>query len=135
MPDITDTTTLGEPYDQPNEAVKETVDHAEERIDHDAALEDPHEEHWSDFKYVQLFVFLVIVTAVEVALSYMVDDLGALFLPILLVLMAIKFFAVVLFFMHLKFDNRLFGLMFYMGLGLAVGVYMVALFTFRFFDG
>ena len=73
-------------------------------------------------------------TAVEVALSYMVDDLGALFLPILLVLMAIKFFAVVLFFMHLRFDNRLFSLLFYMGLGLAVTVYLVTLFTFRFFD-
>ena len=93
-----------------------------------------HDKHWSDRQYVQLFVFLVVVTAVEVALSYMVDDLGALFLPLLLVLMAIKFFAVVLFFMHLRFDNRLFGLMFYMGLGLAVGVYLVALFTFRFFD-
>lgn len=134
MPDITDTTELGEEYDQPNEAVKETVDHAEERVEHDVG-DDPHDEHWTDFKYVQLFVFLVVVTAVEVALSYMVDDLGALFLPLLLVLMAIKFFAVVLFFMHLKFDNRLFGLMFYMGLGLAVSVYLVALFTFRFFDG
>lgn len=131
MPDITDTTELGEEYDQPNEAVKEAVDHAEEGIDH--AGGDHPGEHWSDFKYVQLFVFLVVVTAVEVGLSYMVDDLGALFLPLLLVLMAVKFFAVVLFFMHLKFDNRLFGLMFYMGLGLAVGVYLVALFTFQFF--
>jgi cytochrome c oxidase subunit IV len=133
MPDISETTKLGEEYDQPNEAVKEAVDHAEENIDHD--VDDHDTEHWSDFKYVQLFVFLVIVTAIEVALSYMVDDIGALFLPLLLILMAIKFFAVVLFFMHLKFDNRLFGLMFYMGLGLAIGVYLVALFTFRFFDG
>ena len=48
MPDITDTTKLGEEYDQPNEAVKETVDHGEERIEHDAAHDD-HAEHWSDF--------------------------------------------------------------------------------------
>jgi cytochrome c oxidase subunit 4 len=99
-----------------------------EHVDH------AHEEHWTDWQYVKLFVFLVVVTAVEVALSYMIDDLGALFLPLLLILMAVKFFAVVLFFMHLKFDNRLFGIMFYMGLILAVGVYIVALFTFRFFD-
>jgi cytochrome c oxidase subunit 4 len=96
--------------------------------------EDGHAEHWTDRQYVKLFVFLVVVTAVEVALSYMIDDLGALFLPLLLILMAVKFFAVVLLFMHLKFDNRLFGIMFYMGLSLAVGVYIVALFTFRFFD-
>ena len=74
------------------------------------------------------------ITAIEVALSYMVDDLGWEFLPLLLILMAIKFFSVVLYFMHLKFDNRLFGVMFYMGLGLAVGVYIVTLFTFKFFS-
>lgn len=100
----------------------------------DIREDDDHVDHWSDLQYVKLFVFLVVVTAVEVALSYMVDDLGALFLPLLLLLMAVKFFAVVLFFMHLKFDNRLFGIMFYMGLVLAVGVYIVALLTFRFFD-
>jgi cytochrome c oxidase subunit 4 len=48
--------------------------------------------------------------------------------------MLVKFFSVVLFFMHLKFDNRLFSLMFYLGLGLAVAVYVAALFTFEFFS-
>ncbi len=57
-----------------------------------------------------------------------------MFLPALLILMMIKFFAVVMYFMHLRFDNRLFSLMFYMGLGLAFGVYMIALFTFKFFS-
>ena len=60
--------------------------------------------------------------------------MGGFFLPALLILMAFKFMAVVLYFMHLKFDNRLFSIMFYMGLFLAIGVYLVALFTFRFFD-
>ena len=91
------------------------------------------EEHWTDLKYVQLALALAVITAIEVALSYMVDDLGALFLPLLLILMAIKFFSVVLFFMHLKFDNRLFGMLFYTGLILAVGVYIAALCTFQFF--
>lgn len=97
-------------------------DHAEE-----------HGSHWSDLKYVQLALALAVVTAIEVALSYMVDDLGAAFLPLLLILMAIKFLAVVFYFMHLKFDNRLFGLLFYTGLGLAIFVYIVAMFTFEFF--
>jgi cytochrome c oxidase subunit 4 len=91
-------------------------------------------EHWTDLQYVQLALALAVVTAIEVALSYLKDDLGALFLPTLLILMAVKFFAVVMYFMHLKFDNRLFSLLFYMGLGLAVGVYTVALFTFKFFS-
>jgi cytochrome c oxidase subunit 4 len=102
--------------------------------DDDIREADDHIDHWSDFQYVKLFVLLVVITAVEVAISYMVDDLGSLFLPLLIGLMLFKFFAVVLFFMHLKFDHRLFGLMFYMGMGLAIGVYLVALFTFRFFD-
>ncbi len=93
-----------------------------------------HGAHWTDLMYVKLAILLAAVTAVEVALSYMKDDIGAVFLPALLILMAFKFMAVVLFFMHLRFDNRLFSLLFYMGLGLAIGVYLVALFTFRFFD-
>jgi cytochrome c oxidase subunit 4 len=93
-----------------------------------------HDDHWSDLKYVQLAIALAIVTAIEVALSYMVDDLGKAFLPLLLILMLVKFFAVVMFFMHLRFDNKLFSLLFYMGLGLAVSVYVVALFTFKFFS-
>lgn len=100
-----------------------------EHVDHDG---DGH--GLSDLGYVKVAIALAIITAIEVALSYMVDDLGALFLPLLLLLMLIKFFSVVLYFMHLKFDNRLFSLLFYMGLGLAVGVYIVALITFEFFN-
>jgi hypothetical protein len=47
--------------------------------------------------------------------------------------MTIKFFMIVMIFMHLKFDSKLFGFMFYTGLGLAVFVYLVFLFTFQFF--
>ena len=64
-------------------------------------------------------------------LSYI--DVGPLFLPALLILMAVKFFTVVSYFMHLKFDNKLFSLLFYTGLVLAVVVYCAALATFHFF--
>ena len=43
-------------------------------------------------------------------------DVGPFFLPALLIMMAVKFFMVVCFFMHLKFDNRLFSVLFYIGL-------------------
>jgi cytochrome c oxidase subunit 4 len=49
-------------------------------------------------------------------------------------MMAVKFFIVASFFMHLRFDNKIFTWMFYSGLLLAVGVYSVTLLTFRFFD-
>ena len=96
---------------------------------------DAHDDHhWTDLQFVYLAIGLAIITAIEVALSYMVDYLGPLFLPLLLILMLIKFFSVVLYFMHLKFDNRWFSAMFYMGLIVAVGVYIAALATFHFFS-
>jgi cytochrome c oxidase subunit 4 len=48
--------------------------------------------------------------------------------------MCVKFFIVVSYFMHLKFDSKIFSFMFYAGLFLAVGVYAAALATFKFFS-
>lgn len=128
MSDLTDTTELGEGYDQPNAAVEESVDEAE------AHAHDGHTEHWTDLKFIYLAIGLAVVTAFEVAMSYTIDFWGPLFLPLLLGLMLVKFFSVVMYFMHLKFDSKLFSLMFYMGLALAVLVYVAAMFTFRFFS-
>jgi cytochrome c oxidase subunit IV len=93
-----------------------------------------HEVHHglSDLGYIGIAVFLAAVTGAEVTLTYV--DIGPLFLPLLLILMAVKFFCVVLFFMHLRFDNKLFSAMFYTGLGLALFVYIAALMTFHFFE-
>ena len=95
--------------------------------------DDWHGHGLTDFGYVQIAVALAIITGLEVLASYS-DWLGGAFLPILLVLMIVKFFSVVLFFMHLRFDSKIFSALFYAGLFLAVGVYMIALFTFHFFD-
>jgi cytochrome c oxidase subunit IV len=99
------------------------------------AAHDSHDSHGlTDMGYVQVAAALAIITGMEVFASYS-DWLGRAFLPILLVLMVVKFFSVVLFFMHLRFDSKIFGWLFYTGLILAVGVYVTALFTFHFFDG
>lgn len=105
---------------------------------HDTAAADgehaEHAEHgWSDRKYIQLAAFLAVVTGLEVYASY-ADWLGAAFIPSLIIMMVIKFAAVVLFFMHLKFDSPVFGWMFYSGLFLALGVYVATLLTFQFFN-
>ena len=81
--------------------------------------------------YIVVALILAGLTALETS-TYWVD-FGPLFMPALLIMMIIKFFMVVLLFMHLKFDNRLFGVLFYAGLGLAVFVYIAALMTFNFF--
>ncbi|MGA9275566.1 cytochrome C oxidase subunit IV family protein [Ilumatobacter sp.] len=106
-------------------------------LDHDSGLETHHHEagaeHITDNKYIVIALILAVITGAEVAASYL--DLGAVFIPLLLIMMAIKFFVVVSFFMHLRFDNRLFSWLFYSGLFLAVGVYCAALLTFRVFEG
>ena len=98
----------------------------------DEAGHDESHEHVSDNKYIVIALILAVITAAEVAASYI--DLGAAFIPLLLFMMAIKFFVVVSYFMHLKFDNPIFKRLFYTGLFLAMAVYLAALLTFRFFE-
>jgi cytochrome c oxidase subunit 4 len=74
---------------------------------------------------------LAAITGLEVSTYYV--DFGVLFLPALLIMMVIKFVMVVSYFMHLKFDNKIFSFLFYAGLVLAVGVYAAFLATFKFF--
>lgn len=63
---------------------------------------------------------LAVLTAMEVAAFYM--ELGAIEAPFLLALSAAKFVLVVMFFMHLKFDSRVFTGVFLAGLVLAMFV-------------
>ena len=99
------------------------------------ATHDHHDEHaehgMSVAGYVKVALILAALTALEVA-TYFVD-FGPFFMPVLLILMVLKFFIVVSYFMHLKFDNKLFSFMFYSGLFLAIGVYVAFLATFKFF--
>ena len=90
-----------------------------------------HDDHKPDIFYVKVALALAVVTAAEVTLSYL--DLGALFKPLLLILMVSKFVAVVSFFMHLKWDSKVFSWLFYAPLFLAIGVYLAALLAFQFF--
>jgi cytochrome c oxidase subunit 4 len=90
--------------------------------------------HPTDLHYVRVAVFLAVMTAIEVALSYIGVEGLALVIP-LLIIMAIKFAVVALQFMHLKWDSKVLTRLFYAGVFLAVGVYVVALSTFRLFNG
>jgi cytochrome c oxidase subunit 4 len=87
----------------------------------------------SDRSYIFIALFLAVLTAMEVAVTEISDFPEALLIPSLLIMMVIKFFVVVSYFMHLKFDNKLFSLMFYLGLAGAVVLYSVMLSTFHFF--
>ena len=113
-----------------------TTEH-EEHTDHgDDHGGDPSDHgdhgHKPNSFYIKVAIALAIVTAIEVGLYYL--DLGPWYMVILLILMTIKFLTVVSLFMHLKYDNKIFSMLFYSGLILALLVYIAALLTFRFFD-
>lgn len=62
---------------------------------------------------------LTVITAVEVAIFY-IPALEPVLVPSLLLLSAGKFLLVVMFFMHLRFDSRIFSGVFLAGMALAM---------------
>ncbi len=101
-----------------------------------AAAEDDHDptaashDHPSELAYIKVALFLALVTAIEVAVYY-VPPLEDFLVPILLACGLIKFFYVVMWFMHLRFDSRIFRRLFVLGVLLALFVYTVTLTTFH----
>ncbi len=91
--------------------------------DHDDHGEhDEHVQHGlSDFGYVKVALLLAVLTGAEV-LTYFYD-FGGIEIPALLILMVVKFEIVVAYFMHLRFDSKLFTWFFALGLILAASVY------------
>jgi len=89
------------------------------------------EHGMSNAGYIRIALILAAITALEVSTYYV--DFGPFFMPSLMIMMVIKFLMVVSYFMHLKFDNRLFSWLFYAGLILAIIVYVISLSTFKFF--
>jgi heme/copper-type cytochrome/quinol oxidase subunit 4 len=87
-----------------------------------------------DKVYVLTAVVLALITVVEV-LTYTHEDFvlwsGNMLVPVLLILMAVKFFIVAWVFMHLKFDKPILTWLFYSGLITAVLVYVGVLTMFR----
>jgi cytochrome c oxidase subunit 4 len=78
--------------------------------------------------YVLIAVVLVVVTALEVGASYLEGDVGDnLLITLLGVMAAVKFYLVVMWYMHLRTDLKIFRRMFVVGLLLATAVYVVTL--------
>ena len=99
--------------------------------EHDTDAHDDHQHGLSDIGYIKVAIVLAVLTAIEVSTYYV--DFGPFFMPVLIILMVVKFFIVVSYFMHLKFDSKVFTWLFYSGVFLAVGVYATFLATFKFF--
>jgi cytochrome c oxidase subunit 4 len=91
-------------------------------------------EHASVKTYLVVAAVLGIVTAVEVAIFY-VDALKPVLVPILLTLSAAKFTLVVGFFMHLKYDSKVFRGLFVGPLIVAIAIILAMLALFGVFSG
>ena len=91
-------------------------------------------EHASVKTYLIVAAILGIVTAVEVAIFY-VDALKPVLVPILLTLSAAKFTLVVGFFMHLKYDSKVFRGLFVGPLIVAIAIILAMLALFGVFSG
>ncbi len=96
------------PMDAPSPTAAATVEH------------DTH-THPGAGIYVTIGAILTAITAVEVGVYYMAA-LRPVMVPVLLTLSAAKFILVIMFYMHLKFDSRLFSTVFVGPLLLAVTV-------------
>lgn len=100
---------------------------------HEEAVEAGHageHAHPGPAEYIKIAVILAVATALEVALYYLEFLPDGLIVGLLMFFMVVKFALVVLWFMHLRFDNVLFRRLFVTGIVLAIAVYTVVLLTF-----
>ena len=92
----------------------------------------PHADHehehptWKQYRWVALW--LTIITVAEVWIYYTSFATTAYFVPTLLVLSATTFAIVVLFYMHLKYDHKIFRVL-YTGPLIIAMVTLLALFA------
>jgi cytochrome c oxidase subunit 4 len=100
---------------------------AEPHHAHGDADEHAHPD-WSTYKWVALI--LTVITVVEVWIFYTPFAENRLFVPSLLTMSAAKFVIVVMFYMHLKYDSKIFRALFTGPLLIGVIVIISLLFLF-----
>ena len=91
-----------------------------------------HTGHPTPGTYFKVALILSVITAIEVGIFY-ITALGKGIIPVLAVLSIAKFALVAMFYMHLKFDHKLFTTLFVAGLALAMIVVFALISLFQFF--
>jgi cytochrome c oxidase subunit 4 len=119
------------PHAQPGAGARAGA-HPDAPGDPHAAAHADHARHahpdWSTYKWVALV--LTVITIVEVWIYYTPFTEHRLFIPSLLLMSAAKFVIVVMFYMHLKYDAKLFRALFTGPLIIAVVTIISLLFLF-----
>ncbi len=94
--------------------------------------QEPQEAHQiGPREYWLIAIFLGVVTGLEVGATYVDSIKGGWLIALLLVLAAVKFFTVVGWYMHLKYEAFAVNGLFYFGLIGAITLFIVLLLTFR----
>ncbi len=97
--------------------------------DHHAMGEVHEHPTWKQYKWVALI--LTLITVVEVWVYYIPSFVASkAFVPSLLIMSAVKFFIVVAYYMHLKYDHKLFRVLFTGPLIIAIITLVVLLLLF-----
>jgi len=77
--------------------------------------------------YLGIFILLAVLTLIETLASYLQQ--AAIKLPVLIALSLVKAILVLLYFMHLKFDSRIFSYLFIAGCVLSIPLMLVMMFV------
>ncbi|MEI2699878.1 MAG: cytochrome C oxidase subunit IV family protein [Microthrixaceae bacterium] len=107
--------------------------------DHSPVNPGEHHTHGpTDRQYFNIFFVLVVLTALEVSTYWWEEWFGEaahkVAVPLLFVLMIIKFLLVAMFFMHLKFDSPILKRIFYGGVLFGLAIYLIALTSMNFWS-
>ena len=90
-----------------------------------------HPAHPTPMTYLKIAAILAVVTFIEWAIFFPEQLADSVKLTVFSVLSVLKFALVAMFYMHLKFDERLFSMFFVGGLALASGVIIALLVLFQ----
>ena len=111
----------------------DTFQHTNPDVDVHAMGEVHEHPTWKEYKWVALI--LTLITVVEVWVYYTPFSKTPMFVPTLLVMSVAKFTIVVMFYMHLKYDHKLFRALFTGPLTIAMATLISLLFLFSKFAG
>jgi cytochrome c oxidase subunit 4 len=139
MADDNESTGVAEKVEAVGTEVERAVEsHLSPEVTHAPAQMLPGElsPHPSPLKYVVIAVVLVVLTAIEVVVSYQSDNAPeGVIVALLLLLAAAKFFMVASWYMHLKTDKPIFRRFFILGIVAAIILFAIVLTTLHAFSG
>ena len=99
----------------------------------DAQADEAADHHPGDGQYVKIALILGAITALEVGTYFI--ELNNAVIASLYVMMILKFIIVISYFMHLKYDSKIFRYVFVGGLAMAIAVYLAVFASTGFFVG